>query len=432
MPRLRTSLAGLLAIALLAGACSGDGDDDRSGGSSSTSSRPAAADTSDGTLVLGQLAPQTGALASIAKSLTAPVQIAVNEVNAAGGFNDKPVGLAVADDGSGGNAALALGSLVKLWDTDRADAVMGPSSSGTALELLEPIREGGPLMCSGSNSVPELTTADSGGFYFRTAPPDGLQARALARLQAREGRKRPAIVARSDPYGDAFVAGITRELRRQKVKPAGAPIRFDPDAEDLGAIGRRVARREPDAVIGIALADEGARLVNALTAEGVGPTQQPFYAADAMQSTSMVEKVGAANVAALGGIRGTAPAAVPIGGPTAFADAMRRAGAEPVFSAYYYDCAILTALAAAQAKSDDPARMRRAFARSLRGRTDCSSYAQCRQVLDQGETIHYRGASSAFDRWRGHEPGEGVYDRWSYDAAGRVVTGAPDQQVRVP
>jgi hypothetical protein len=85
-----------------------------------------------------------------------------------------------------------------------------------------------------------------------------------------------------------------------------------------------------------------------------------------------------------------------------------------------------------QAKSDDPAKMRRAFARSLRGDNDCASYLQCKGLLDEGETIHYRGASSAFDRWQGHEPGTGVYDRWSYDAAGRVVTGAPDQQVRVP
>jgi branched-chain amino acid transport system substrate-binding protein len=193
-----------------------------------------------------------------------------------------------------------------------------------------------------------------------------------------------------------------------------------------------VARREADAVFGIALAADGARLVNALTDAGVGPNQVPFYTADGMQSTGMRDQIGAANVGRLQGLRGTAPAAVPIQGETPFAAALRRAGAEPIFSAYYYDCAILTALSAAQAESDDPARMRRAFARSLRGRDDCGSYAQCLQLLAAGRSIHYRGASSRFDRWDGHEPGEGVYDRWSYGADGAVVSAGAESQVRIP
>ena len=72
------------------------------------------------------------------------------------------------------------------------------------------------------------------------------------------------------------------------------------------------------------------------------------------------------------------------------------------------------------------------MARNLRGRNDCSSYLACLQLLTAGKSIHYRGASSPFDRWDGHEPGEGVYDRWVYGADGRVLTGPPEQQVRIP
>jgi branched-chain amino acid transport system substrate-binding protein len=433
MPRLRTTLAGLVALAVVAGACSGDdGNGDGAAGTSTTTERTDRTGTRDGTLALGQLAPQTGALTPIAKSLTAPVQIAVDEINAAGGVRGQPVRLTVADDASGENPGAAEAALRRLRSTDRVDAVIGPSASGTALDLLDEIRDAGPLMCSGSNSVPELSTADSGGFYFRTAPPDRLQAIALARLFLREGRTRPTLVARDDPYGDAFVRGITQELRRADVDLAGRVLRFDPADERLGPVAARVARQQPDAVVGIALADDGARLVNALTAAGVGPAEQPFYAADGMQSTAMLEKVGASNAGALASIRGTAPAASPIGGETPFAAAMRRAGAEPIFSAYYYDCTILTALAAVQAKSDDPARMRDAFAKSLRGRNDCASYLACLQLLAAGKSIRYRGASSRFDRWNDNEPGEGVYDRWVYGTDGRVATGPADQQVRVP
>ena len=84
--------------------------------------------------------------------------------------------------------------------------MIGPTASGTALDLLDTIRtESGTSQCSGSNSAPELSVADSGGYYFRTAPPDRLQATALARVLVQDGKRKPVIVVRKDAYGNAFV-----------------------------------------------------------------------------------------------------------------------------------------------------------------------------------------------------------------------------------
>ena len=60
-----------------------------------------------------------------------------------------------------------------------------------------------------------------------------------------------------------------------------------------------------------------------------------------MQSTTFHTKVNPANPAR-GGIIGTAPAAAPAGPETAFTTALRCAGVEPIFSADYYDCTVLT------------------------------------------------------------------------------------------
>lgn len=430
MPRPLRTLVGLVALAALASACSGGGGNDAASRSTTSTSNPSRANV-DKTLVLGQLAPRTGELASINKSLTAPVQIAVAEINAAGGFDGKPVGLAVADDASGGNLPLAGSSLHTLRTTNRADAIIGPSASGTALDLLDVVKDTRTLMCSGSNSAPELSSTDSGGYYFRTSPPDRLQAVALARLALEEGRKKPVVVVRDDDYGDAFARALLPELRRGGAQP-GPVIRYDPRATDLSGAAKRAAAQRPDSVIAIALVDDGARLVDALIAAGLPPAQTPLYTADGMQSLQFATKVNPANRGAVSGIRGTAPAAAPATPESAFTLALRRAGAEPIFSAYYYDCTILTALAARQAKSDDPVKMKSAFARSLRGSNDCSSYAQCVQLLDAGKTIHYRGASSRFDRWAGFEPGDGIYDRWSYGSGGSVVTAPPASQIHVP
>lgn len=436
MPPLPRAFVGFVALVVLVAACGGGGGGDKESASStstsSTTKAPPAKGNVDGALVVGQLAPLTGELASISKSLTAPVQIAVNEVNAAGGFNGNPVGLAIADAGGAATPAVARTSLGTLLDTNGVDAVIGPPSSGTTLELLDTIRQSATLQCSGSNSAPELSTANSGGYYFRTSPPDRLQAVALARMAVAEGRRRPVLVIRNDTYGNAFVKGLEEELKQGGAELAGPIIRYNPAAPDLAQVAARMKARNPDSVVAITSVDDGARLLKAMVAAGVGPNQLPMYTADGLQSMSLAASVDPATPSLVQGIRGTGPAAAPAGVASPFADALRRAGALPIFSAYYYDCTILTALAAVQAGSDDPAKMKNAFAKSLRGSTDCTTFTACVQALTAGQTIHYRGASSRFDRWDRFEPGEGTYDLWAYGGDGRVVTAPPQSQIHIP
>ncbi len=422
----------LSVLTVLVAACGGGSDSSTRDTTTTTAAPAAARGNVDGALVLGQLAPVTGSLASISESLTAPVKIAVDEINAAGGVNRKPVTITVADDGGGENPEVAVASLATLLDTNKVDAIMGPSASGTALDLLNRIRLNRVLECSGSNSAEELSGADSGGYYFRTAPPDRLQGVALARLLVTGGKRRPVVVARDDAYGTTFTGPLVKELRKGGASPVGGVITYNSDREDLSAVGREIARRKPDSVVTISLADDGERLTSAMIAAGVGPNQVYVYAPDGMQSTTFASKVDPTNPSLVRGIIGTAPAAAPAGPETPFTAAMLRAGVAPIFSAHYYDCAILTALAAVQAKSDDPAKMKEAFAKSLRGTTDCSTFAACTQALAAGKTIHYRGASSSFDRWEGHEPGQGTFDVWSYAPDGMIVTGPPAQQIPVP
>ena len=83
----------------------------------------------NGSLELGQLAAQTGPLSNIVQSLTVPVTMAVDEINADGGVLGKPVTYTVADDGTDPN--LASESLEGLLEDSKVDAIVGPTSSGS-------------------------------------------------------------------------------------------------------------------------------------------------------------------------------------------------------------------------------------------------------------------------------------------------------------
>jgi len=427
----------LLSLALVA--CSGGGSDGASGSSSSRAApTPSSTRLStgrdrgdvDGRLVIGQLAPQTGLLQPLLQSFTRPAQMAVDEINFAGGIGGAPVGLAVADDGSDA-LPTAQASLRALLDTQHADAILGPSSSGTALSLLDDVKDENVIMCSGSNTRAELSVQTGNGRYFRTSPSDLLQGDALAQLVARDGRKQPVVLASDDTYGAAITAPLVRGLRRAGIR-TGPVLRFDPRGTDAAARAQAALARRPDSVVVVGLAATSAPVVQALLRAGAGPAQMPTYGTDGLQGSGFGAAVDATNPRVVAGIKGTAPAAAPAGSTSPFVAAFAATGIDPVYSASTYDCTVLLALAAVKAGSDDPALMRKAFAKNVQGSTGCVTFAECRAALQAGKSIHYHGASSSFDRWRGHEPGTGVYDVWSYDPDGRVANAPPDQQITAP
>src|SRR5262249_27388712 len=121
-------IAFVLALALLAAAC-GSSSKKSSGTSPTTAGSSNARGNIDGVLTLGALLPQSGDLSAIFKSLSTPIKIAVDEINAAGGVNGKPVVLKSADDGTDPN--IASQSLDTLLTSDKVDAVLGPAASGS-------------------------------------------------------------------------------------------------------------------------------------------------------------------------------------------------------------------------------------------------------------------------------------------------------------
>lgn len=108
----------------------------------------------------------------------------------------------------------------------------------------------GRVLFSPSNTDAGLTTVDDKGLYFRTAPPDSLQGRALADVILRDGPHKIVLVARKDSYGEGLQESVRAELERagigaDQVKlmtyepPAkGKTVDFTAGAAEIRASGR--------------------------------------------------------------------------------------------------------------------------------------------------------------------------------------------------
>ena len=413
----KAMLAVAAAVALFAVACSSDSEgasSDGDGGESSTTEAAADRGNVDGGLVLGTLVPQSGDLSVIVESLQTPIDMAVKEINDAGGVMGKDVTVVEGDDGTNPNVAQTTYS--KLITTDKVDAIIGPAPSGVASKLADSFETDQVPTCSGSATAANLTGA-GGGYFFRTAPPDKLQGPALAQLITGDNHAKVAIIARNDDYGKGF-----SELLGSALEDSGAEVTttvlYNPEGSNFDADVQKVVDSAPDAVAIIGFNDDGAKIITTMIGQGAGPADIPIYTADGMQSSSLAETVDPADPSKIAGIKGTAPAAAPSGVESPFTAAFAATGIDTIFSSYYYDCTILMALAAESGQSDAGADIAANFSKNLEGDNDCNTYADCLAFLTEGETIHYRGASSAFDKWDTMEPGTGVYDVWAYNADG--------------
>jgi len=126
------------------------------------------------------------------------------------------------------------------------------------------------------NEIPDLrgvrggdwTNVDDKGLYFRTAPPDGLQAAALTDIIMRDGVRRIAIVARDDAYGKGLMDSVRDDLIGAGLSAADiktVPYNTDePEFESLGATMRSFA---PEGVLIIGY-DETAKALDSILKVG--------------------------------------------------------------------------------------------------------------------------------------------------------------------
>ncbi len=131
------AVVGVASLALAA--CGGDDDDGGEGTGATEAPTEEAAATGDGTLKLGSLLPQTGSLAFLGPPEFAGVDLAVKEINEAGGVLGEEVTVSHTDSGDT-TTDIASQSVDRLI-TEGVDAIIGAASSSVTLTVLDAIAQ---------------------------------------------------------------------------------------------------------------------------------------------------------------------------------------------------------------------------------------------------------------------------------------------------
>jgi hypothetical protein len=231
---------------------------------------PAAAGTTGEPLTIGYLLPLTGNLAFLGPPEIAGFDLAIGDINAAGGVLGAPVASEGADSGDT-STDTATQSVDRLLQAG-VNVIVGAASSGVSQTVVDTITGAGVMQISPANTSDIFTTYDDNGLYFRTAPPDLLQARALADLILEDGNNTVGILALNDPYGTGLAENTRNNLLDGGLSEEDVPepVIYDPQAANFDAEVQQMVDLNPDAIIVIGF-EESSKIIQSLNAEGIGP-----------------------------------------------------------------------------------------------------------------------------------------------------------------
>jgi ABC-type branched-subunit amino acid transport system substrate-binding protein len=356
-------------------------------------------------LVLGSLLPLTGPISSLGAPQVAALKLAAADINAAGGSHGMKVSFTGGDEA--GDPAVA-GQAVDRLIADKVPAIMGAGSSAISLSVIDKITGARRVQCSGMNTSPELSSYPDDGYYFRTVPPDTLQGAVLAKRIAGDGAGTVAIIARSDSYATGIANNTESSLKAEGVKVLKR-VNYDPTSQNLEAEVRQIAATKADAVVIFAF-DEGAKILQGLIQDGAGPSTTKLYGTDALPIATLAKSVDKSDPGVLKGMTFTQASS---GEGSPFTTRLLKTSPKlktTAFTPYFYDCAILTALAIDKADSSDPTKFAKEMVGLTNGTTECTTYKECKKLIADGTSIAYAGAAGPLKFSDVGEPTTGLYD----------------------
>jgi branched-chain amino acid transport system substrate-binding protein len=197
------------------------------------------------TIKLGFFGPLTDRFAALGLDAKKGADLALKQVNAAGGVNGRKIELIAYDDR--GNRAEAVAVARKLIEQDKVVAIVGGSLSLTSIAAAPIISEAKvPMVAAYSNAVGVVKGND---YVFRWASVADVQGWIMSHHAVQErGYKRFALLAQDEEYGRGIINGAEKGL----AKLGGEVLykkAFAPTEREFRAIMTEIKNLNVDAVL---------------------------------------------------------------------------------------------------------------------------------------------------------------------------------------
>lgn len=310
-------------------------------GTVSTTNSSATGSSVGDTFKIGYNLELSGAVSSYGQTEEKGANLAVKEINAAGGIDGKKIEVITKDNKSEtAEAATVATSLA----SEGANVVIGPATSGASAASIPALTSAGIPMISPSGTQTNLVVNDKGevqDYFFRATFTDGYQGQVMAKY-ATENMSAKKVVLYYDNSSD-YGKGVAEAFKKAYTGEIVSEITFASGDKDFQAALTKLKDAEFDAIVMPGYYNETGTIVK--QARGLG-INQPVLGSDGFDSpqfTELATASAATNVYYLSGYVTSASDKA-----KAFSEAYKKEyNEEPnMFAALAYDAVYMAAKAA--------------------------------------------------------------------------------------
>jgi branched-chain amino acid transport system substrate-binding protein len=240
------------------------------------------------TIKIGFNAPLTGFAAADGKSARTGAELAVEQINSAGGVNGKMLELVVYDDQASPKESVPIAN--KLIEKDHVRIGISGSYSGATRAAAGVYQSAGVPYISAYAVHPDITRA--GNYVFRTSFVGEVQGRAGAKLIGDTlGKKKVSMITLKNDFGKSLAAGFREAAGRFGIQVLNE-YEYSIKDRQFGPIVSKVKADNPEAIYASGYFFTAGPLVSQLRAAG---GTAPIIGQEGYDSEKFIEIAGAAS-----------------------------------------------------------------------------------------------------------------------------------------
>jgi len=215
---------------------------------------------------IGVIAPLSGPSADFGVPMLNGIKLAVEEINAAGGYLGRPLELVIRDDAANPEQGRKASSELV---AQQVTAVMAFCNTGVAAKSLDVFQDHQtPLIipcATGTQLTAKYPAADS--YIFRTSAKDAIQARFVVDDIVKRGWTKVAVFADSTAYGESGLKDVVTALTSHHLSPVYV-ARFALGVKDVTTELKAAREAGADAVFSYSLGPESVAIAQGRKALG--------------------------------------------------------------------------------------------------------------------------------------------------------------------
>ena len=222
-------------------------------------SLPVFAGSHSGDVRLGIALGFTGPAESLAASMAAGAELAMDEVSKSGLLLGGSKVTSARADSTCVDASAAASAAERLIASEKVDAIVGALCSGATISILQNVAmPNGVVLFSPSATSPALSTLEDNGYFFRSSPSDARQGQVIAEILVEKGYRSIAMTYTNNDYGKGLADSIEKNYTA-----AGGKVTINTPHEDgkgdYGAEVGALAQAGGDILVVAGYLDQGGK-----------------------------------------------------------------------------------------------------------------------------------------------------------------------------